>query len=79
MVRTEVIAIVMLGDALEYVLRSAGGVELFARLPRGAMERPREGSTVWAHWGREQAAIFPYEEVAARVQAIRRRLGAEAA
>jgi len=72
-VAAQVIAIVMLGDALEYVLRLASGEELFARLPRNAPERPEEGVQVWVHWLRGQAAIFPYEEVATRMQAIRRK------
>ena len=77
--RGEVIAVVMLGDVLEYVLRMADGEELFARLPRNAAERPEQGTAVWAHWERSQAAIFPYEEVATRVRAIRRRPDGEGA
>ena len=75
--RAQVIAVVMLGDTLEYVLRMADGEELFARLPRNAAERPEQGAAVWAHWDRAQAAIFPYEEMATRVRAIRRRPDSE--
>jgi spermidine/putrescine transport system ATP-binding protein len=67
-----VVAVVMLGDALEYVLRLDNGDEIFARLARNAPERPQEGERVWARWAREHAALFPYEAVAARVQAIAR-------
>jgi spermidine/putrescine transport system ATP-binding protein len=77
--RGQVIAIVMLGDMLEYVLRMVDGEELFARLPRNAAERPEQGAAVWAHWDRAQAAIFPYEEMATRVRAIRRRADGEGA
>jgi spermidine/putrescine transport system ATP-binding protein len=77
--QVQVIAVVMLGDTLEYVLRMADGEELFARLPRNAAERPEQGAAVWAHWDRAQAAIFPYEEMATRVRAIRRRPGGEGA
>ncbi|MCI0430704.1 MAG: ABC transporter ATP-binding protein [Rhodospirillales bacterium] len=75
--RVEVIAVVMLGDTLEYVLRMANGEEMFARLPRNAAERPEQGAAVWAQWGRDQTALFPYEEMATRVRAIRRRAGGE--
>ncbi len=71
--KAQVIAVVMLGDTLEYVLRMANGDELFARLPRNAAERPEQGAAVWARWDRTQAALFPYEEMATRVRAIRRR------
>jgi spermidine/putrescine transport system ATP-binding protein len=77
--RVQVIAVVMLGDTLEYVLRMADGDELFARLPRNAAERPEQGIAVWAHWDRAQAALFPYEEMATRVRAIRRRRDGEGA
>jgi spermidine/putrescine transport system ATP-binding protein len=77
--RGQVIAIVMLGDTLEYVLRMVDGEELFARLPRNAAERPEQGAAVWAQWDRAQAAIFPYEEMATRVRAIRRRADSEGA
>jgi spermidine/putrescine transport system ATP-binding protein len=71
--KLQVIAVVMLGDTLEYVLRMQHGDELFARLPRNAAERPEQGAMVWAQWDRAHAALFPYEEVATRVRAIRRR------
>jgi spermidine/putrescine transport system ATP-binding protein/putrescine transport system ATP-binding protein len=71
--QAQVIAVVMLGDTLEYVLRMQHGDELFARLPRNAAERPEQGATVWAGWDPAHAVLFPYEEVATRVRAIRRR------
>jgi spermidine/putrescine transport system ATP-binding protein len=71
--QAQVIAVVMLGDTLEYVLRMTSGDELFARLPRNAAERPEQGVAVWAQWDRAQAALFPFEEMATRVRAIRRR------
>jgi spermidine/putrescine transport system ATP-binding protein len=54
-----VIAVVMLGDAVEYVLRLANGWEVVSRLPRGEGELPSEGEEAWAHWARERATIFP--------------------
>jgi len=79
-VEGQVIAVVMLGDALEYVVRMANGGEIFSRLPRNAPERPQDGERVWAYWPREHGAIFPFEEIATRVQAIgcRRASGADA-
>jgi spermidine/putrescine transport system ATP-binding protein len=71
-VRADVIAVVMLGDALEYVLRTANGAELYARLPRSAGERPAEGTAVWAHWQQAQTALFPYEDLDMHAQALRR-------
>ena len=70
--QARVIAIVMLGDMLEYVLQLANGMEIFARLPRNATERPEEGSMVWASWHRDHVTLFPFEQIATRTQAIRR-------
>jgi len=54
-----VIAVVMLGDAVEFVLRISSGAELISRLPRADGGLPSEGEEAWAHWPRERAAIFP--------------------
>jgi spermidine/putrescine transport system ATP-binding protein len=67
-----VIAIVMLGDMLEYVLQLANGTEIFARLPRNTPVLPEEGSMVWASWRRDHVTLFPFEQIATRTQAIRR-------
>ena len=71
--QARVIAIVMLGDMLEYVLQLPNGIEMFARLSRNATERPEEGSMVWASWRRDHVTLFPFEQIATRTQAIRRR------
>jgi spermidine/putrescine transport system ATP-binding protein len=54
-----VIAVVMLGDAVEHVLRLANGGEMVSRLPREDGELATEGEEVWAHWSQERATIFP--------------------
>ncbi len=53
-----VIAVVMLGDSVEYLLRLADGTEIFSRLPRSAGALPREGDLLWAQWSADQAIIF---------------------
>jgi ABC-type Fe3+/spermidine/putrescine transport system ATPase subunit len=58
-----VIAIVMLGDTLEYVLQTASGAEYFARLPRNVETRPTEGESIWMNWSTEHAALFPFEQL----------------
>ena len=75
--QARVIAVVMLGDMLEYILQTAHGKEVLARLPRSGAELPVEGSAVWVTWRKEHAALFPFEEMAARAQAIRRQKTAE--
>jgi spermidine/putrescine transport system ATP-binding protein len=75
--QARIIAIVMLGDMLEYVLQMANGQEVLARLPRSAGERPAEGAVVWVNWRREHATLFPFEQMATRTQAIRRHKGLE--
>jgi spermidine/putrescine transport system ATP-binding protein len=77
--QARMIAVVMLGDMLECVLQMANGNEIFARLPRGAAERPVEGSMVWVSWRREHTTLFPFEQMATRMQAIRRHKGFERA
>jgi spermidine/putrescine transport system ATP-binding protein len=71
-VRGRVVASVMLGDMVEYVLRLAGGGELFSRRPRSAGELPDQGQEIWAHWSREHATIFPFEAVTARASGLGR-------
>ena len=76
-VRGRVVAIVMLGDMVEYVLRLAGGAELFARLPRQSAGLPGQDEEVWAHWSPETATIFPFEPLSARESGIARRAPAQ--
>jgi spermidine/putrescine transport system ATP-binding protein len=71
-----VVAVVMLGDALEYVVRLPGGVEVFSRRTRTAGESWREGEQVWVSWGPEQGVIYPHEDLPAATQAIGRRRAA---
>ncbi|MDF2764774.1 MAG: spermidine/putrescine transporter ATP-binding protein [Rhodospirillales bacterium] len=68
-----VMALVMLGDMVEFVLRLPGGAELFSRLPRDAGVLPGQGQEVWAHWPVERVTLFPYEALAARESGLRRR------
>jgi spermidine/putrescine ABC transporter ATP-binding subunit len=68
-----VVATVMLGDMVEFVLRLQSGEELFSRLPRGTEGLPGQGQEVWAHWAREHATIFPYEALSGRESGLSRR------
>jgi spermidine/putrescine transport system ATP-binding protein len=70
-----VVAIVMLGDSQEYVVRLADGQEVFSRVPRTAADAPGDGERVWVSWSRDHATLYPYEELTAGVQAIGRRRG----
>jgi spermidine/putrescine transport system ATP-binding protein len=72
-VRGRVVATVMLGDMVEFVLRLQNGEELFSRLPRGTEALPEQGQEVWAHWAREHATIFPYEALSGRESGLNRR------
>ncbi len=74
-----VVAVVMLGDTLEYVLRLADGTELFSRLPRGTPDLPEVGARVWLHWTRERASLFPFEETVVQGRAFVRPSGGAAA
>ncbi len=65
-----VVTIVMLGDALEYVVNAADGSEYFARVPRYTGDLPNEGETVWMHWPTTYTALFPFEEVGPQAQRI---------
>ncbi|MGE0165946.1 MAG: ABC transporter ATP-binding protein [Dongiaceae bacterium] len=70
-----VVAIVMLGDSQEYVVRLADGQEVFSRVPRTAADAPGDGERVWVSWSRDHVTLYPYEELTAGVQAIGRRRG----
>ncbi len=72
-VQGRVMAVVMLGDMVEYVLRLESGEEIFSRLPRSASELPHQDQMVWAHWTPERATIFPFEVFAARDSGLTRR------
>jgi spermidine/putrescine transport system ATP-binding protein len=74
-----VVAAVMLGDSLEYVLRLADGTELFSRRPRSMPGLPAAGAQVWLHWDREQATLFPLEPAVAQGRAFVRPPGREVA
>jgi spermidine/putrescine transport system ATP-binding protein len=69
----QVVAIVMLGDSQEYVVRLANGQEVFSRVPRTAAGAPSDGERVWVSWSRDHATLYPYEELTTGVQAIGRR------
>jgi spermidine/putrescine transport system ATP-binding protein len=68
-----VVATVMLGDMVEYILRLPNGEELFSRLPRGAEALPGQGQEVWAYWAQAHATIFPYEALSGRESGLSRR------
>jgi ABC-type Fe3+/spermidine/putrescine transport system ATPase subunit len=74
-----VVAVVMLGDTLEYVLRLADGTELFSRQPRSASDLPPGGAPVWLHWSRERASLFPFDAAVVQGRAFVRAEGGEAA
>jgi len=78
-VQGRVVAAVMLGDSMEYVLRLDDGSEVLSRRPRGEPGLPAEGQQVWLYWDREQAVLFPAEDMTDRLRAFGRRPGAEAA
>jgi spermidine/putrescine transport system ATP-binding protein len=78
--RAQVAAAVMLGDALEFVLRLPNGKEFLSRVPRRSAWVPSQGDTVWAHWEPERFTLFPYEELQTRtIQAGRTSAGAKEA
>ncbi len=77
-IRGEVVAVVMLGDTVEHVLRLADGVELFSRQPRSTPNLPAEGARVWLHWPRERATLFPFDETVVQGRAFVRAEAAEA-
>ncbi len=62
-IQATIIAISMLGDALEFVLRAATGEEYFARLPRNAETRLSQGDLIWMNWSTEHMALFPFEQL----------------
>ena len=61
-----IIAIAMMGDALEFVLQASAGEEYIARLPRNAETRLSEGDEVWMHWSAEHMTLFPFEQLSSR-------------
>ncbi|MFN4141350.1 ABC transporter ATP-binding protein [Aestuariivirga sp.] len=62
-VAATVAASVMLGDAMEYVLRLSDGNEFIARLPRRGAETHAPGARVFAHWEPSFFQLFPYEDL----------------
>ena len=66
-IQGSIIAIAMLGDALEFVLRAATGEEYIARLPRHAEMHLSEGESVWMHWLAEHMTLFPFEKLSTRM------------
>jgi ABC-type Fe3+/spermidine/putrescine transport system ATPase subunit len=77
--RGEVVAVVMLGDTVEHVLRLADGVELFSRQPRSTPNLPAEGARVWLHWLRERVTLFQFDETVVQGRAFVRAEAAGAA
>jgi spermidine/putrescine transport system ATP-binding protein len=75
----EIIAVVMLGDTIEYVLRLPNGSEFFSRAPRSGEDLLCERQTVWAHWSAERVTIFPEDMTWAREGVARARLRSDAA
>ena len=75
----KVVAVVMLGDTVEHVLRLADGTELFSRQPRSTPNLPAEGARVWLHWLRERATLFPFDETVVQGRAFVRAQAAGAA
>lgn len=66
-VKCTIMAIAMLGDTLEFVLQSATGKELIARLPRNSGMHLSEGDTVWIHWPEEHMTLFPFEPLSVQM------------
>ncbi len=66
-VRSTIVAIAMLGDTLEFVLQSANGKEIIARLPRHTGMHLAEGEAVWAHWSHDHMTLFPFEHLSGRI------------
>ena len=62
-VKATVVASVMLGDSLEYVLRLKDGNEFIARLPRRGAQALSSGTEVFAHWEPQFFQLFPYEDL----------------
>lgn len=62
-VKATVVASVMLGDSLEYVLRLNDGTEFIARLPRRGAQALGPGAEVFAHWEPQFFHLFPYEDL----------------
>ena len=58
-----VAASVMLGDTVEFVVRTREGTELVSRRPRHAAEMHSVGTEIWAHWAPQSFCLFPHEDV----------------
>jgi spermidine/putrescine transport system ATP-binding protein len=69
-VRGRVVTIVMLGDALEYVVNTEQGREYFARVPRYTDNLPKEGDPVWIVWPASRTRLFPFEDIELQAQRI---------
>ena len=78
-VRGSIVAVVMLGDSLEYVLRLADGTELFSRRPRSTPDLPPGDAQVWLHWARERASLFTFDAAVVQGRAFVRAESTEAA
>jgi spermidine/putrescine transport system ATP-binding protein len=63
-----VVTVVMLGDALEYVVNSERGHEYFARVPRYTSGLPQAGDAVWMHWPAARTALYPFEDIELHAQ-----------
>jgi spermidine/putrescine transport system ATP-binding protein len=68
--RGRVVTIVMLGDALEYVVSTEQGREYFARVPRYTDNLPKEGDPVWIAWPISRTTLFPFEDIELQAQRI---------
>jgi spermidine/putrescine transport system ATP-binding protein len=68
--RGRVVTIVMLGDALEYVVSTEQGREYFARIPRYTDSLPQEGESVWIAWPESRTILFPFEDIELQAQRI---------
>ncbi|MEX2200151.1 MAG: ABC transporter ATP-binding protein [Dongiaceae bacterium] len=68
--RGRVVTIVMLGDALEYVVSTEQGREYFARVPRYTDNLPKEGDPVWIAWPVSRTTLFPFEDIELQAQRI---------
>ncbi|MGE3832568.1 MAG: ABC transporter ATP-binding protein, partial [Parvibaculaceae bacterium] len=62
--RARVAASVMLGDTVEFVLRTDDGDEFVSRLPRRGGEVHPPGTVLWAHWEPQFLCLFPQEDFA---------------
>ncbi|WP_342640007.1 ABC transporter ATP-binding protein [Rhodoligotrophos ferricapiens] len=60
----QVAAVVMLGDALEYLIKLEGDRDLISRVQRGrAAGLPNTGEAVWASWDAAHFNLYPHEDL----------------